>query len=324
MTTVKKGAVDQTFYFKLVDSAAGTPETGLTIANIDATYVRNRAAAVKNDLTALAAVDTAHTDNKGIEIDATNAPGLYRIDFPDAAFATGVDKVILSVTCAGCDPAMMFIELADNEVVDVYSRIGAPAGASVSADIAAMKVDTAAIKAKTDNLPSDPADASDIASSFSSLNTKIDTIDDFLDTEIAAIKAKTDNLPADPADASDIASSFTTVNTKLDTIDDFLDTEVAAIKAKTDNLPASPAAVGSAMTLTSGERDSVADALLARNVSGGSSTGRTVKQALHILRNKTSIAAGTLTVTDTDDTTSSWTAAVTTTAGNPISAIDPS
>lgn len=71
--------------------------------------------------------------------------------------------------------------------------------------------------------------------------TSVDTVDDFLDTEIAAIKAKTDNLPTDPADASDIAGSFTTVNTKLDTIDDFLDTEVAAIKAKTDNLPTDPA-----------------------------------------------------------------------------------
>jgi hypothetical protein len=104
-----------------------------------------------------------------------------------------------------------------------------------------LDTEIAAIKAKTDNLPADPADASDIASSFTTVNTKLDTIDDFLDTEIAAIKAKTDNLPSDPADASDIAASFTTVNTKLDTIDDFLDTEVAAIKAKTDNLPTDPA-----------------------------------------------------------------------------------
>lgn len=56
-----------------------------------------------------------------------------------------------------------------------------------------------AIKAKTDNLPSDPADASDIASSFSTVNTKLDAIDDFIDTEVSAIKAKTDNLPANPA-----------------------------------------------------------------------------------------------------------------------------
>lgn len=84
-----------------------------------------------------------------------------------------------------------------------------------------------------------------------------------------------------------------------------------------------PAIAGDAMALTSAERNSTADALLARNVSGGSSAGRTVKQALHVLRNKTDIAAGTLTVYDTDDTTASFTAAVTTTAGDPISQIDP-
>lgn len=95
-------------------------------------------------------------------------------------------------------------------------------------------------------------------------------------TSITAIKAKTDNLPADPADASDIAASFTTVNTKLDTIDDLIDTEVTAIKAKTDLIPASPAAVGSAMTLTSGERDALATAHL--DLADGVETGLTVRE----------------------------------------------
>ncbi len=40
---------------------------------------------------------------------------------------------------------------------------------------------------------------------------KIDAIDDFVDTEVAAIKAKTDNLPSDPADASDITAAFTEI-----------------------------------------------------------------------------------------------------------------
>jgi uncharacterized protein YjbJ (UPF0337 family) len=66
-----------------------------------------------------------------------------------------------------------------------------------------------------------------------------------------------------------------------------------------------------------------ADALLGRNIAGGSSTGRTVSQALYFLRNKWTIAAGTLTVYGTDDTTSSWTASITQTAGNPVSASDP-
>lgn len=43
----------------------------------------------------------------------------------------------------------------------------------------------------------------------------------------------------------------------------------AAVKAKTDNLPASPAAVGSAMTLTSGERDAIVAALLAVEIEDG-------------------------------------------------------
>jgi len=112
-----------------------------------------------------------------------------------------------------------------------------------SVDTLASYVDTEvlAIKAKTDNLPSDPADASDIASAFATVNSTLATIASYIDTEVAAIKAKTDNLPSDPADASDIAASFASVNAALTTITGYIDTEVAAIKAKTDNLPVDPA-----------------------------------------------------------------------------------
>jgi lipopolysaccharide export system protein LptC len=48
-----------------------------------------------------------------------------------------------------------------------------------------------AIKAKTDNLPSDPADASVIAAAFATTDAKIDAVDDLVDTEVAAIKTDT-------------------------------------------------------------------------------------------------------------------------------------
>ena len=54
--------------------------------------------------------------------------------------------------------------LVDNLTGDIFARLGAPAGASTAADIAAVKVDTAAVKAKTDNLPANPAAVSDIPS----------------------------------------------------------------------------------------------------------------------------------------------------------------
>jgi hypothetical protein len=162
--------------------------------------------------------------------------------------------------------------LVDNLTGDAYARLGTPAGASVSADVAAVKTVTDAILDDTGTSGVVVAAASKTGYRLSSTGiqdiwdaltsalsavgsigkllvdnvnatissrasqTSVDTVDDFLDTEIAAIKAKTDNLPADPADASDVASAFTTVNGKLDTIDDLIDTEVGAIKAVTDKL----------------------------------------------------------------------------------------
>ena len=83
------------------------------------------------------------------------------------------------------------------------------------------------------------------------------------------------------------------------------------------------ASVTADVTLSAAEENAIADAILGRNVAGGSSAGRLVKEALYVLRNKTAISAGTLTVYGTDDATPSFTAAVTTAAGNPIDSIDP-
>jgi len=68
----------------------------------------------------------------------------------------------------------------------------------------------------------------------------------------------------------------------------------------------------------------IADEILNRNLAGGGSGNtRNVRNALRALRNKQAIAAGMLTVYQEDDTTSAWTATVATTAGDPISSIDP-
>lgn len=61
------------------------------------------------------------------------------------------------------------VTIVANQEKDVYDRIGAPAGASVSADIAAVKTDTGAVKAKTDNLPAVPASQGDVTSARDSI-----------------------------------------------------------------------------------------------------------------------------------------------------------
>lgn len=96
---IEAGAADVTTYFALRLTGGGDA-TGLTIADLDLQYVRSGATpSAKVDAIALAATDSAHADNKGIEIDATDQPGLHRFDWPDAAFVygTGVREVILTV-----------------------------------------------------------------------------------------------------------------------------------------------------------------------------------------------------------------------------------
>ena len=106
------------------------------------------------------------------------------------------------------------------------------------------KIDTVdtvvdAIKAKTDNLPADPASETNVDAN----ETKIDAID----TVVDAIKAVTDNLPNSGA-LTDIDTGINNIEAKLPTnyimgssVQTDKDDEIDAIKAKTDNLPADPA-----------------------------------------------------------------------------------
>ena len=106
------GSTDVTTYFVLRLAATGLAATALDVTTFDLQYVRTGAApSAKQDATALAATDSAHADNKAIEVDATDQPGLYRVDWPDAAFAAAVKQVILTVKCATCFTEHMAVEI---------------------------------------------------------------------------------------------------------------------------------------------------------------------------------------------------------------------
>lgn len=93
------------------------------------------------------------------------------------------------------------------DIAAIFARLGAPAGASQSADIAAVKAQTALIQAKTDTIPVGPATEANVnlrmlATSYTApdnagigtANANIVTLAGYVDTEVAAIKAKTDLL----------------------------------------------------------------------------------------------------------------------------------
>jgi hypothetical protein len=148
------GSTSVSIPFVLRKAADNTEQTGKIAADMTLSYWRQggtRTAITGSDL---AAVNSAYSSGGVKEVDSTNAPGLYRLDVPDAAVATGADWVVISVKVASCYLFHERFALTTNAVQsgDSFARLGAPAGASVSADIAAVKSDSGGIKTKTDSL----------------------------------------------------------------------------------------------------------------------------------------------------------------------------
>jgi cell division protein ZapA (FtsZ GTPase activity inhibitor) len=224
----RKNTASQYIYFGLVNATTGAALTGASV-------------------TAYRALDgNAQASATGTTTELGN--GQYRFNLSQADTNANNGSYLFTATNAVIVEKSVVFTAVDPTDAAAFgiSRLDAAVGTratQTSVDTLATYVDTevAAIKAKTDNLPTDPADASDIAASFATVNATLATIAGYIDTEVAAIKAKTDNLPIDPADASDIAASFSTLTGLINTLTSYVDTEVAAIKAKTDNLPSDPA-----------------------------------------------------------------------------------
>jgi hypothetical protein len=92
MHLIEKGSTNISLAMRLYDATNGSPKNGLTIAKLQIRYIRiegGNDVTISNwtNLTALANLEAAHTDNYGYEI----GEGYYRIDVPDVAFAAGAD-----------------------------------------------------------------------------------------------------------------------------------------------------------------------------------------------------------------------------------------
>jgi hypothetical protein len=210
---IKAGTTDVSVTLRIVDSTDGTPETGVVFntAGIDLWYRRDLAASVDITEATLAALTTAHTDGGFLHIN----DGWYRLDLPDAACATGVAGVQIGGTVTGMVVFAPYIELDVNTAEDVYTRVGAPAGASVSADIAAVKVDTAAILVDTGT----------------TLDGRIPAalVSGRMDCSVGAMAANVMTAAAAAADLTTELQSGLATAAALDAVDNFLDTEITAI-----------------------------------------------------------------------------------------------
>ncbi len=111
--TIEYNAKSQSLYFMLTDSTTGARKTGIAHTAVNASYCREREARVAVTESALANALAAFAEGGWVEVDATNQPGLYRFDCPNAAFVygAGVTKVEVTINATGCHAETKEIEL---------------------------------------------------------------------------------------------------------------------------------------------------------------------------------------------------------------------
>jgi hypothetical protein len=107
--------------------------TGLTASTsgLSARYNRTRTASVSIPLVART-IAQAWTSGGFAEVDATNMPGVYRLDIPDAALAAGADDATIVVRGAsGTNGAVMTVKLSSGGLTEAQTA-SAVWGASVA------------------------------------------------------------------------------------------------------------------------------------------------------------------------------------------------
>ena len=143
---VTKGSTDRSVVVHIMDSADGTPETGVVFntSGIDLWYRREGAARTAITEATLAALTTAHADGGFLHV----SDGDYRLDLPDAAFATGANYVDFGGTVTGMIVVGGRVRLVDYSL-EVNWSTNAAAGASGGLLISGSNAGTTTLGALT-------------------------------------------------------------------------------------------------------------------------------------------------------------------------------
>lgn len=242
------------------------------------------------------ALDTTHTNTlgdfalhiTGAAADPTDVVDQIVVELPGGASASNVTQIMGTSITEGAAgrlaaafsallnvAAPVFTVASVNQTGDAFVRLGAPVGASISADVAGVQSDTNDIQTR---LPA------------------------------ALVSGRIDaSVGAYPGNTAQTGDSYVRLGAPVGAS---ISADIAAVSTL---VSAVPTAVQNA------------DALLVRDLTAVAAPAtRSVFNALRFLRNKWAVVAGVLTVYKEDDTTSAWSANVTSSASaDPITASDP-
>jgi hypothetical protein len=132
---IQKGATDESVTIRIVDDTTGLAETGVTSATAGLALFYHRDSSASATITAspLDDINSAHSDG-GIKHIAS---GYYRLDVPDAAFAsqTTIDGVLVGGSVTSMVIYGTYVPLTSDDPTNIASLVTVHPGSVVSANL---------------------------------------------------------------------------------------------------------------------------------------------------------------------------------------------
>jgi hypothetical protein len=311
-----------------------TVSTGAGLANIVAstvrlTWLRSDMSAVSSWLLTTGTLGT-WAGSTMTQVGSTSTLGAYQFSLPHGLFVSGDTAYaqIMSSTATFAEVPLVFeLTKTDNQTYLSSQTLGFVLNnVSVSTITIPVGVSTGTVRVSAATIP---FGVSSISGPVAVSSLTANAIGNFFDTgaaffSTAVVSSVVFEIATNATVGGNVGVSAMTIPIGVSSIS----TPVSAssvtvpVGVSTVTIPVGVStgtvAVSSA---TAGVNEGIADAFLLRNVSSGANTGRLVREALYVLRNKVDAGAGI--VYATDDSTSSWAFTVSTVAGDPIQVIDP-
>lgn len=240
MLTIAPSSTDHSIVVHMADASDGADKTDLEAADLTASYRRDNGASVAVSLSDLSSATDAHSDGGVIHV----AGGNYRVDLPDAAWASGASVVRVYVSATDTVQTRGAEQIALD--ASVATAVTAAQSASSAAGFAASEATAAWVAASAAKTAAESADGklpSDTSTKLARLDADISSRSTYAGADTSGTTTLLSRLTGDRAGYLD----------KLDVSGDLAHSDAA------DTYKATGFAVaGDAMTLTSGERGTLA------------------------------------------------------------------
>lgn len=324
-------------YVFVQDSASttGGGKTGITFnaSSFTAYYVRPPVAGVGGTAVSITlatqTVSGAYSSGGWVEVDATNLPGIYRFDIPNAVFATGVDHAVVMLKGAsGMAPVSLEYQLVGFDSSTAWLT-SAQTAAAVWDALTSSYANTGTMGAKVlkTTVENRPVNVGTTQHIDANIHAVVNSAPAATSLKGALLHDGTGYLDADVVRISTSAAAADELEgALLHNGTDYISSNLLTPGSVWDEQR-----TGHAVSGSFGEKlqtNTLADEMLARDIGSGTNSGalqeRTVRSALRALRNKVNVGSSQMVVKKEDDTTDAWTASVTTTAiSSNVSGIDP-